>query len=182
MRERIGGDTLTVGQAVLGICLLYMAVIILISVYQAAVYIALTLFTMLLTFHVYILIYFEIRGFREAAVEPSDIMSQAQRGTIMSLFYATVISFLVLIPCVSTMFIWCWSDFADKFWQANEDSCLSFVLVNFFHHPMMAVNFCCHPFVLFATSRLLRDECYDFVRRLSFRLAGKYDPLNVANS
>ena len=138
---------------------------------------------MIATFVTYLLLYHEITSYMVVSVDkPSCTMTAAQRGAIMSLFYTTIISFLLLMPCMSTMFLWCWQGYSDYVWGKLDQDCFSFILLNVFHHPLMAINFSCHPIILFCTSRLLREECIVFIRRISLKLSGGGSYSNVENA
>ena len=172
-RAKIGSRSTTVGFLCLLICLLYIIAVAVSSVFYSEIYLGLTGVMMIATIVMYLMLYFEVRSYLVVTFDqPSSTMTSAQRGTILSLFYTTVISFLILLPCISTMFIWCWGAYSNWFWNANSNDCVSFIFINFFHHPVMAINFCCHPIIMFCTSRLLREECVVFMRKISLKFTG----------
>ena len=129
---------------------------------------------------IYLAIYFLLDSYKTPGGKTSNNISSAQRNTTVSLFYVTIISVAVLLPCMSTMFIWFYGKYNDMYFNGLSYSCATFIVTNVLHHPLMAVNFSLHPYIILSTSSIYRNDCYVFLRRLS--MSGSTNKYVVSNS
>lgn len=151
-----------------------------ISVVAPELYIAVVSVILIGLIVIYLAIYFLLDSWKNPGGKTSSTISTAQRLTTVSLFYVTVISVVVLLPCITTMFIWFYGKYHDMYFNGLSYSCATFIVTNVLHHPLMAINFSLHPYIILSTSSIYRNDCYIFLRKLS--MSGSRNKYVASNS